>query len=1006
MDPLTVIGLFSNIIGFVDLGVKLFNTTKEIYDSASGTPDSAASYEFIAEKMQEFTNRLIPPGETVSDKDRAICDLAKKCRSLAQDIRTLFAKTKPRDPKSRGQSFISAIKMAKYKKRREELQSRLATCQQQLEMHLNYATSSKIQRDLNALITSSKDDSNLILQLQKRVEDLHQNVNNAFSARGQVQLGGLLQVSEGSYNTFLSKYLLSDLRFDSRDTRFGDVAEPHDDTFQWIFDDDLNATHMLLHRNQFHQSFNSWLSSGDGIFHISGKLGSGKSTLMKLLYHDYRTQERLMEWAGDRELIKAQFFFWKPGSKLQKSMEGLLRALLYECLMSVPELVAETLPKQWSEIKSTPLQMHRKVQFPLDDLQTAFDRLVDRGVEGYRICFFIDGLDEYDAPLHDDYLAMVERLCRWSQLSEGEIKFCVSSREHNVFMNHFPDSQRICMQDLTRPDMERFIRDKFELTEQQKKLEPLVELISEKANGVFLWVALVIRRLRDLNEREEATLKRLKKEIDDIPEQLEDLFKHLLQSIHRSDRKRAYRTFAVLQKLNEEDLPYVHFPLAAYCFIDDCLADQPDETIPTLHELDEMSKNEKLTRGRKMLMGSCMGLVEPTRIISLIDDDFQEWGVSFTHRSVPEFLQSVHSQDWEEHLKGFCPEGAISWLLLIYLRDKNTMWYKKSGYEQPSCISHYIMDIRQKANISREPFFLEDQLEATLVRHGCADIREEDDYGKLHIASLKDAAFYFIGTLNPQSDRVFRICNPLYLAAFVGNTAYVIWKTTQDPSCIQNPLTIPILLYCHYYSFMRGRTTDSIHGVNLPLHHLTTPTSLSPCVHPRLSISDKGAKLSVWQHLVLGLVAGFQMLPEETAAEDIFWERFLETRADTYLAISSTSKRKWGKHPVKLIVGKERRQVDLSIDLNTRGIGHLLGLFDRGGVCEITLAQIFDQCGIPNRDKLISLVEHNNRLSSEESARAERDGSTQPISRDDTPRDNSQSVNQLSTYNRASKNKN
>lgn len=41
--------------------------------------------------------------------------------------------------------------------------------------------------------------------------------------------------------------------------------------------------------------FTNWLSSGEGVFHISGKLGSGKSTLMKYLGDHPRTLANLRE---------------------------------------------------------------------------------------------------------------------------------------------------------------------------------------------------------------------------------------------------------------------------------------------------------------------------------------------------------------------------------------------------------------------------------------------------------------------------------------------------------------------------------------------------------------------------------------------------------------------------------------------------------------------------------------------------------------------------------------
>jgi len=42
----------------------------------------------------------------------------------------------------------------------------------------------------------------------------------------------------------------------------------------------------------------TWLSSGHGIYHISVKLGSGKSTLMRYLCEHKQTKSLLKEWAG------------------------------------------------------------------------------------------------------------------------------------------------------------------------------------------------------------------------------------------------------------------------------------------------------------------------------------------------------------------------------------------------------------------------------------------------------------------------------------------------------------------------------------------------------------------------------------------------------------------------------------------------------------------------------------------------------------------------------------
>ncbi|PLB53850.1 hypothetical protein P170DRAFT_346100 [Aspergillus steynii IBT 23096] len=813
--------------------------------------------------MQEFSRDLIPPDDSTIGKDNGIGDLARQCSQLAKEITTVLDKMKSKNPGSKREDLRSSFNVMRYGKKKEELQARLSRCREQLELYWSYET----RKDLSALLSSAENTRSKMLLLQKQVEDL-QRMNQRFSTESQKWMEGLLDISAGGYDIMLSKYLISSLTFESMNTRLDKVAQAHDDTLQWIFNgnyDDRNC-------DGFHKSFNTWLSDGDGIFHISGKLGSGKSTLMKLLYRDDRTKKRLIQWADGSELIMAQFFFWNPGSRLQKSMEGLLRSLLYEALKSGPSLVAEVLPQQWHQIKSTPLQAQKGTYFSLDDLFTAFDRLVRVRRQDYRICFFIDGLDEYDNSGNEDYADVVEQLCHWSQSPEGNVKFCVSSREYSVFMNHFPEHQRICMQDLTRVDIKQFILDKMEPFAHCHGLKYLVGMIEEKANGVFLWVSLVMRRLRDLNERGEATRVRLEIEIDNLPERLEDLFKHLLGSIHPADRNRVHQTFAIVQKLKEHDL--LHFRLIWYYLIDDILSDLPDERLPSLFaRWFNISKRNRLMQARKMLMDSSKGFVEATwhgQWDSHGRDKGKEenWIISFTHRSVPDFLQSYRSQEQEKHLKDFCLENAISRIFLLAIREGDM---RLSGCDHVPEIVSYVMEARQRANISKQPFFYEEQLESVLARHGFTDLTGgrvacpvPPGYDNVEVIAI----------LIPHCSSTESVFNPLHTAAFIGNYAYLRWKVKRDPSCIKVPLNIAIITYCHYRNLLQGTTRDSIFGDDgLSYHALTVQSSISPPLLKGLSVSNRCEELALWQHLALGLMVGFQYESHDPCSSGVglFW---------------------------------------------------------------------------------------------------------------------------------------
>lgn len=86
--------------------------------------------------------------------------------------------------------------------------------------------------------------------------------------------------------------ILNSLAFGDMHGRFDAVDTAHYKTFKWLFDDNSQESNNECVRSAG-ELFTHWLSSGQGIFHISGKLGSGKSTLMKFLCDHSRTETEL-----------------------------------------------------------------------------------------------------------------------------------------------------------------------------------------------------------------------------------------------------------------------------------------------------------------------------------------------------------------------------------------------------------------------------------------------------------------------------------------------------------------------------------------------------------------------------------------------------------------------------------------------------------------------------------------------------------------------------------------
>jgi hypothetical protein len=211
------------------------------------------------------------------------------------------------------------------------------------------------------------------------------------------------------------------------------------------------------------------------------------------------------------------------------------------------------------------------VQFKLPlsnkDIREAFSRLISdpKLYTNHCFCFFIDGLDEYEGTHQEDPKTLVDLLGSWTNLAPTTVKICVSSREYNVFMNAFSNEQRITLQNLTRSDMTRYVLDKFLHMDRKEDQTKLTKAIVENAQGIFLWVTLVVKRIREQIENG-VDLGTLHSEIDCLPRELNDLFEHILNSLVDSDLKAAYQTFSMVLELNQHD---ILLTLLSYSFLND-----------------------------------------------------------------------------------------------------------------------------------------------------------------------------------------------------------------------------------------------------------------------------------------------------------------------------------------------------------------------------------------------------------------------------------------------------
>ena len=327
--------------------------------------------------------------------------------------------------------------------------------------------------------------------------------------------------------------------------RHDQVAEAHKATFQWIFEDP-KAT------GKPWSNFENWLKSGTSLYWITGKPASGKSTLMKFIYHDLRTLDLLRSWAGDSELCTAVFFFWISGSKMQKTQTGLVRSLLAQILQEDSSLVPLAFPDRWEIFK---LFGEDRYEWRWTELVRALKTIVSGQTSSKtsptvskKYCFFIDGLDEFDGD-STDLLHLVLEL-----ESFPNVKLCVSSRPWMIFTETFHRKPSLLLEDLTYPDIKGYVHSSFHNSRAFLELEgqdpeyadSLLERICQKASGVFLWVRLVVSSLTT-GLMQGDRVSDLQRRLDAMPPDLERFFQQMLDGLDPLYRAHASQLFQIVR---------------------------------------------------------------------------------------------------------------------------------------------------------------------------------------------------------------------------------------------------------------------------------------------------------------------------------------------------------------------------------------------------------------------------------------------------------------------------
>ena len=615
MEALVALGLVSNVIQFVDFGIRATSKCRQIYKEGAAIEHqdlihTAATLAKVAGRIQEFYSQC-QANSSLGESEVQLLALAKRCIDTADvlqsELRKLSTPSKHGLRASLKKTFSSMRRASTIDELNEQLERERRLLDTTLLASLHDLThhAMTLSQDLGKRLEDTE--RAIVAKLASGVTSIDLLVaDDGERTRKEVRDEGLAtrecitqrlqDLSTTTSSEMTRKALLDSLHFPEINLRQEQIKPAFAKTFEFIFDDSGLALRPW-------SNFVKWLRSDvDSVYWVQGKAGSGKSTLVSFLAEDPRTLENAFVGRRcDAHPILITFFFWNAGSELQRTAEGLLRSILYQLLASDKTLFDRIISEN-----TTLQQRNPRTAWSVKVLSSLLKEAIVH-LQEYA-CILLDGLDEFDENIQ--VLLDIVDLLRGARA----VKLCISSRPLRRLETAFEGCDELKLQDLTRSGIRTFVEGAllnstdfrtFQARQgpsSENERSELIENILDKANGIFLWVSLVISDLLDgVDNLDDWDI--LLQRLNDIPEDIEKIYHKMWNKVQRQNP--AYKRDAVesFRHILDGEMSLLEFVIAT------------DTGLQTLYLEEEGCVSyealvEKCHRRRVHLFARCMGLLE------------------------------------------------------------------------------------------------------------------------------------------------------------------------------------------------------------------------------------------------------------------------------------------------------------------------------------------------------------------------------------------------------------
>jgi len=527
------------------------------------------------------------------------------------------------------------------------------------------------------------------------------------------------------YDDAVKRCLLS-LSFSEMSIRASGVKSPFHGSCDWIYQ---------------HNSYLQWCSNPCQLLCIKGKPGSGKTILLKSLYISRKRSTK------DCRTIFLQFFFNARGSAEENTLLGLYKSLTHQILEQDRLLMCEFLPTFCQKLHG---RDDATVDWQVAELAEAIHQIIEQEPTN-ELEIFIDALDECNETQVREAVRRFEVSLGLARSMGLQRKICWTSRYYPIVSLRSEVAAEISVDEHNFEDILRFVEEELPL-QLDSSLALIRQSLLANANGVFLWVDLVTKKILRAIDRG----KPLEGLLYSIPVELDDLY---------------YEIFQELEELREVGEDLIQISQWILCSFRPLSLAEINTALGIQHESyiwqAERSSEEVAKRMKRRIVDVSGGLFE---VVPLPDnDDIWQAKVQVIHESVREFFFFG---------KGLRLLGSSSRSDIFSMADKKIVL---TGFHALSLAAARTLDIPGRTQYAAP-------LEGMLTFLLSSQPQLEIPFLRNYIASY---LFQHLDHLRASSGQEFSVSAILQLPLKVRQNALIAFLRLYNPATQLGPATLP-----------------------------------------------------------------------------------------------------------------------------------------------------------------------------------------------------------------------